>query len=404
MAAYRKCVFGSVFDLNRVILRTIHISKCSASTLSRFNTTKENDSFWLRRLDHKDWLAPNEVLKIFMHLRDPQLIIGAFDKASARIDYKPSEALYSLLIDKLARAKKFDAIVPLLEKAKQEKCRLSDDFFHQVIKIYGHVAANQEQAIKTLQRMPEFHCWPTIKTFNCVLNMLVNNKQFDTVHEVFLSAPKLGIALDTCCFNILIKGLCNWNKLDAAFLLLDEITKHRRRPNVTTYSTLMHSLCKQGRVDEAFELCDRMEREKCYPDTVMFNVLISGLCKQRRVREGIELLKGMKLKGCYPNSGSYQALVYGLVESKMFAEAKDFMFMMVSEGFCPSFLSYKLAIEGFCSEKLLEDVDMVLKQMVMHGFVPRMGTWKKIVQCLFHEMDCSYSLSSYIDELVVSLH
>nr|UPT48747.1 pentatricopeptide repeat protein AaPPR730 [Agave angustifolia] len=182
-----------------------------------------------------------------------------------------------------------------------------------MIKIYGNVAKNQELAIKTLLTMPEFHCWPTVKTFNFVLNMLVCDRQFDIIHEVFFSAPRLGVTLDTCCFNILIKGLCHWDKLEAAFSLLDEIPKHGRLPNATTYSTLMHSLCKHSRVNEAFKLCARMEEDGCYPDTVTFNVLISGLCKQGRIGEGMELLKAMMLKGCYTNSGTYQALLYGLL-------------------------------------------------------------------------------------------
>lgn len=395
IAAYRKWVYRAAFDLN-----AIAISRCSASTLPRFSSIKEDD-FWLRRLSHKDWLAPREVLKVFVHLRDPELLIGAFQKAAARMDYKPSETLYALLIDRLAHARNFEAIEELLAKAKQERCRLSDEFFYRLIKMYGNVAKNQERAIKTLLRMPEFHCWPTIKTFNCVLNMLVDNKQFEVVHEVFLSAPRLGIALDTCCFNILIKGLCQWDKLDAAFSLLDEIPKNGRRPNATTFSTLMHALCKHGRVNEAFELCERMERDNCYPDTVTFNVLISGLCKQGRVYEALGLLKAMKLKGCYPNSGTYQALLYGLLQSEKFAEAKDFMCTMLSEGFHPSFLSYKLAIEGLCSGKLLEDAHLVLKQMVLRGFVPRMGTWKKIVGCLFHERNGSCPPITNIDLVMI---
>lgn len=161
MAACRKWACRSAFDW-----RMIYISKRSVSSLSRFSSAKESDDFWLQRLDHKDWLPPNEVLKVFTHLRDPGLILDAFKKASARVDYKTSETLYSLLIDKFARAQKFNTIEDLVEKAKQEKCRLSDDFFYRLIKIYGNEANNLELAIKTLNRMPEFHCWPTVKTFN----------------------------------------------------------------------------------------------------------------------------------------------------------------------------------------------------------------------------------------------
>lgn len=391
MAFYRK--WGTLAISVYINVNIIRISSRSVGSLSRFNFKREDDNFWLRRLDHKDWLSPNEVLKIFTNLRDPELIMDSFKKLSGRMDYKPREALYQLLIDKLADARNFGAIDELLETAKFENCRLSDEFFYRVIKIYGNIANHLERAIETLLRMPEFHCWPTVKTFNCVLNMLVCAKQYEIIHEVYLSAHKLGVSLDTCCFNILIKGLCQCDKLDAAFSLLHEMPKQGCRPNATTYSTLMHALCRNGRVNEAFEICERMESGDCYPDTITFNVLISGLCKQGRVTEGLTFLKKMKLKGCSPNSGTYQALLYGLLSSKKFLEAKDFIGVMITEGKCPSCLSYKLAIEGLCGENLLNEVDVVLKQMVYQGFVPRMGTWKKIVECMFQERDFHQSIN-----------
>lgn len=368
-------------------LKVLIIWKCSVSSLTKFSTALENDNFWLKRLDHKDWLAPNEVLKVFQNLRDPELVMGAFTKTSTRMDYKPSEALYSLLIDRFAHAHKFDAIGVLLDRAKCEKCQLSDEFFHRVIKIYGNLANQPELAINTLYRMPEFQCWPKVKTFNYVLNLLVCSKQFKLIHEVFLSASRLGVLLDTCCFNILIKCLCQLDKLEAGFSLLHEISKQGLRPNVTTYSTLMHALCKHGQVKGAFELYEMMEREGCDPDAVTFNILISGLCEEGKIDEGMGLLKTMKLKGCYPNSATYQALLYGLLHVKRFVDAKNFMGAMISERRYPSFLSYKMTIEGLCSEKLVHDVDSVLRQMVSQGFVPRMGTWKKIIGCMLSKKD-----------------
>eukprot|EP00268_Persea_americana_P034742 TRINITY_DN34362_c2_g1_i2.p1 TRINITY_DN34362_c2_g1~~TRINITY_DN34362_c2_g1_i2.p1 ORF type:complete len:379 (+),score=63.40 TRINITY_DN34362_c2_g1_i2:210-1346(+) len=347
-----------VLNLAMVDQRIMKSSRCISSSSSpstpKFSYVLENANKLLKKLDHRDWLAPNEVLKIFKSLRDPESVITVFEKLSNRKDYKPNEPLYSVMIQKLAHARKFDAIEGLFARIKTENCRLSDEFFYRIIKIYGNVVNNPEQAIKILFRMPDFRCWPSVKTFNFVLNMLVCAKQFDVIHEVYLGAPRLGVTIDACCFNILIKALCQLDKLDAAFALLHEFPKQNCRPNTKTYSTLMHGLCKNDRVNEAFELFDRMEKEDCYPDTITFNILISGLCKQGRVDEAMDLLHQMKLKGCSPNSGSYQAVLYGLLGCEKFVEAKDFIDRMHSE-------------------------DLALKQMVHQGFVPRMGTWKKIL-------------------------
>ncbi|KAL6283335.1 hypothetical protein ACE6H2_014264 [Prunus campanulata] len=353
-----------------------------------------------KRLHHKDWLAPNEVLQVFTSLRNPNSVRPALDHYSKRKDYKPNEALYTLVVNKLAQARLFDAIDNVMARIKSEsKCRLSDNFFRTVIKAYGNVGGLINKAIETLYDMPNYGCWPSVKTFNFVLHLLVSTKMFDVVHEVYLEAPKLGIEIDACCLNILIKGLCEYGKLDAALKVLDEFPKQRCMPNALTFSTLMHGLCVNGKVDEAFGMLKRMENEGIDPDTITFNILIAGLRKQGRFEEGIKLLEEMRGKGCDPNAGSYQEVLYCFLDAQRFVEAKEFMSWMISKGVGPSFVSYKALIYGLCKENLVQDVDWVLKQMIRQGFLPKMGMWRQILKSMFSEKSshCCISYEEIVD-------
>ncbi|KAF0892564.1 hypothetical protein E2562_016861 [Oryza meyeriana var. granulata] len=210
------------------------------------------------------------------------------------------------MIDRLACCRKFSDVEEVLARARAERFRFSDEFFYRLIKMYGNVANHPEKAIETLFAMPGYNCWPSTKTFNYVLHMLVCKRQYEVVHEVYLSASSLGVTLDTCCFNILVKGLCQFGKFDDAISLLYEMPKQRCLPNVTTYSSLMSFLCQRGQVDKAFELCERMQKENIAADTIVYNILISGLCREQRVTEAFNLFKSMVPEGCYPNSGTYQ--------------------------------------------------------------------------------------------------
>nr|XP_016481956.1 PREDICTED: pentatricopeptide repeat-containing protein At3g14580, mitochondrial-like [Nicotiana tabacum] len=293
-------------------------------------------------------------------------------------------------------AKYFDAIDTLMETIKFErKCRLSDDFFYDVIKIYGHLAGRINRAIETLFDMPNYKCWPSVRTFNFVLNLLVNTKQFDVVHKVYIRASELGVEIDACCLNIIVyvSGTlqkCRWMRVGSckSSVFLEDPTRDCQ-PNVRTFSTIMHALCERGHVDEALGLLERMEKENVEPDAIVFNTLISGLRKQRRVDEGIEMFKKVMLKGCDPNPGTYQEVLYALLDAKRYLEAKDFMDVMIDKRVNPSFESYKLLIHDLCNGKLLGDLDWALRQMVRHGFVPRMGLWRQILGCLFpRDGDC----------------
>ncbi|XP_048321477.2 pentatricopeptide repeat-containing protein At3g14580, mitochondrial [Ziziphus jujuba] len=355
------------------------------------------------RLGHKDWLAPNEVLQVFAAIKDPISITTALQHYSKRKDYKPNEALYTLIINKLGQAHLFDAIEDVMNRIKAERnCRLSDEFFRGVIKIYGNVGGRINKAMETLFDMPDYNCWPTVKTFNFVLNLLVSSKLFDVVHELYVAAPKLGIEIDACCLNILIKALCECGKLDAAVKLLDEFPKQRCKPTAMTFSTLMHGLCDNGKVEEALGFLETMEKEGIDPDTITFNILISGLRKQGRVEEGMVLLERMKLKGCNPNAASYQEVLYGLLDMERFVEAKEFMSRIILKGVNPSFVSYRLLVYGLCKKNLLEDIDWVLIQMARQGFVPKMGMWRQILQIMFHgENNHSYIYSKEIVENLI---
>ncbi|KAG8386678.1 hypothetical protein BUALT_Bualt03G0174200 [Buddleja alternifolia] len=337
-------------------------------------------------LNHKDWLSPPEVIRIFQNIKNPNFALPLFNQLSTRKDYNPNESLYTTLINKLALANNFDGIDTLMQRIKAErKCRLSDAFFCNVIKIYGHSAGRIDKAIETLFDMPNYKCWPSVTTFNCVLNLLVSTKQFEVVHEVYMGASKLGVEIDACCLNIIIKGLCECGQIEAAYKVLDEFTEQKCRPNVRTFSTIMHALCGRGRVDEAFRLLHRMELEGVELDAIVFNILISGLRKQGRMNEGIELLDRVMVKGCDPNPGTYQEVLYCFLDAKMFPEAKSFMGRMVEKRINPSFESYKMVIKGFCGENAVEDVDWALTQMMGHGFVPKMGMWKQIVQLIIQD-------------------
>ncbi|CAI9088921.1 OLC1v1023381C1 [Oldenlandia corymbosa var. corymbosa] len=378
-----------IFQLCLLCQSVSHRSNFSSSSFSPYR-----ESGIPNLANYRDWLSPNEVVKIFESLKDPNFALPVFDQISQRKDYNPNEAVYTIVIKKLALAKNFDAIEALMERIKLErKCRLSEEFFLTVMKVYGNVGGRIDSAIKTLFDMPDFKCWPSVKSFNFVLNLLVNTKQFEVVHEVYMGASKLGVEADACSLNIIIKGLCQCGKLDAAFSVLDEFSKQNLRPGVRTYSTLMHGLCEHARVDDALALLDRMERGGVDPDAVTFNILISGLRKKRRVDEGIKLFDSMMLKGCDPNPGTYQEVLYCFLDDKKFAEAKEFMHRMMSKNIPPSFESYKLLIQGFCRENLVGEVDWALKQMVRHGFVPKMGMWKSILRCLFSGKDNCHPFS-----------
>ncbi|KAI3708230.1 hypothetical protein L2E82_37395 [Cichorium intybus] len=366
-------------DLRKIYLIFVQ-PKCYHST-SALDSFKKLEPLDLR--NHKDWLSPNEVIKIFETLKDPNSTLTVLNQLSKRKDYKPNEALYTSVVNNLSKAKNFDGIEEVMNRIKVEKgCRLSDGFFYNVIRIHGLRAGRINRAIETLFEMPNYGSWPTSKTFNFVLNLLVNTKQFDAIHEVYRGAGKLGVEVDACCLNIMIKALCKNGDINAALQVLDEFPKQNCKPNVRTFSALMHGLCNLGRIEEAFSLLQKMETEGIEPDTISINILISGLRKNNQIKESIELFDRMLLKGCEPIPSTYQEILYAFLDSKKYIKAMNLAKKMTSKKMVPSFNSYKMIIYGLCEEKKMENIDLVLKEMIENGFVPKLSMWKQILRCV----------------------
>jgi len=359
-------------------------SACSLATTAISNRVVEkNDEdlgIYAKKLKHRDWLTSTEVVKLLQPIKDPQLALRIFNRAAQRSDYVPSEAVYGAVIKKLACAGQFDSIDLLLERMKREHCKCTDAFFFDLIKIFAHKAGNHNKVLRILFGMRDFECWPTVKTFNFVLSILVCTKQFEMVHKLYLKAPEMAISPDACSFNILIKALCRLGKVDAAYSLLFEMNKQGCSANEITYGTLMDHLFKEGKVQEALDLFEKMIKDGCHPDTITFNIVISGLSKQGKIKEAVELLDSMKSKGYNPTSGSYHAVLYGILHNQMFTEAKAIMDRMLLNRCFPSFSSYKTLITGLCNEDLVDDAVQILEQMLKQGFVPRMGTWNSLLR------------------------
>ncbi|CAB4277164.1 unnamed protein product [Prunus armeniaca] len=140
---------------NPIFFRLTHSTTIKNPSFSTLPSSSSSDI--PKRLHHKDWLAPNEVLEVFTSLRDPNSVRTALDHYSKRKDYKPNEALYTLVVNKLAQARLFDTIDNVMARIKSEsKCRLSDNFFRTVIKAYGNVGGLINKAVETLYDMPNY--------------------------------------------------------------------------------------------------------------------------------------------------------------------------------------------------------------------------------------------------------
>ncbi|KAF6135324.1 hypothetical protein GIB67_027198 [Kingdonia uniflora] len=113
---------------------------------------------------------------------------------------------------------------------------------------------------RIFQKMKEFQCEPT-------------NKSYVTV------------------FSILSE-----NQLKLAQMFHKEIPNHGYIPDYYTYGTLINELCKLGKISEAEELFKDMDTKDCSPTVVTYTSLIHGSCLSNILDEAMELFEEISRK------------------------------------------------------------------------------------------------------------
>ncbi|XP_010489724.1 PREDICTED: pentatricopeptide repeat-containing protein At3g09060-like [Camelina sativa] len=139
-----------------------------------------------------------------------------------------------------------------------------------------------DRALDVFQRMGEiFGCEPGVRSYNTLLNVFVEAKQWDKVESLFAYFETTGLAATLQTYNVLIKMSCKRKQFEKARGFLDWMWKEGLKPDVFSYSTVISDLAKAGKVDDALQLFDEMSERGLAPDVTCYNILIDGSLKER---------------------------------------------------------------------------------------------------------------------------
>ncbi|CAN4120215.1 unnamed protein product [Withania somnifera] len=311
--------------------------------------------------------------------------------------------------------------------------RLPISFSH-IIQIYGD-AGLPDKAIKTFYTILEFNMKPLPKHLNLILEILVTRRNFlRPAFDLFRSAHKYGVLVNTESYNILMRAFCLNDDLSIAYTLFNQMFKRDISPNVESYrilmqglcrksqvntavdlledmlnkgfvpdalsySTLLNSLCRKKKFKEAYKLLSRMKVKGRNPDIVHYNTVILGFCREGRAADACKILEDMPSNGCLPNLVSYRTLVGGLSDQGMYDEAKNFMVEMMSKGFSPHFSVVHAVVKGFCNLGKIEEACGVAGSILRHGEPLHADTWEEIVSRVL-EWDNAEKIGNILEEVL----
>lgn len=316
----------------------------------------------------------------------PPLSDKLFKHAPKSGSYKQGDSTFYSLIENYAKSGDFESLEVVFNRMKREKRAFLENNFIVVFRAYGK-AHLPEKAVILFDRMTdEFQCKRTVKSFNSVLNVIVQEGLYSQALE-FLSyvVNCKNIKPNVLTFNLVIRAMCKLRLIDRAVETFREMPTLKCEADVFTYCTLMDGLCKEDRVDEAVALLDEMQIEGCFPNHATFNVLINGLCKKGDLARAAKIVDNMFLKGCVPNEITYNTLLHGLCLQGKLDKAMKLLDRMVSDKVVPNDITYGTIINGLVRKGRAVDGMLVMMAVEERGHQGNNHIYSSLISGLFKE-------------------
>ncbi|KAH6796784.1 hypothetical protein C2S52_021338 [Perilla frutescens var. hirtella] len=187
---------------------------------------------------------------------------------------------------------------------------------------------------------------------------------------------------DATCFETVIDGLCNADKLDMALDLFHTMDRSGCKRSVLLFNNLIQCLSNADKLNECFNLLSEMKETEFQPTHFTFNCILGCLCRHMNVTGALDLLKEMRACGHEPWIKNYTLLVKKLCEHGKTDEAHNFLTDMSKEGFLPDMIAYSATIDGFLSFNELDRGMKLFKEICARGYYPDVVVYNTIIKGL----------------------
>ncbi|KAL3844986.1 hypothetical protein ACJIZ3_002389 [Penstemon smallii] len=312
------------------------------------------------------YMSHDYAINLIQRERNPERALEIFNKVSAQKGFNHNNSTYGVMLDKLARYKKYEYLDTVLHQMKYETCKFHEGIFLNLMKHFSKSSMHERVLEMFHTILPIVRVKPSLKAISTCLNLLVDADQIDLARNFLVGTRKdFHLEPNTCIFNILVKYHSRKGDLESAFQVVKEMEKSEMScPNLITYSTLIDGLCVNNRLEEAIDLFEEMvSKHNILPDALTYNALINGFTRGGKIDRAKKIMEFMKKNGCNPNVFNYSALLNGLCKDGKLENAKETLDEMKGIGLKPDTVIYTTLINCLCKDGRTGEAIELLKEM-----------------------------------------
>ncbi|KAL5096750.1 hypothetical protein RYX36_001077 [Vicia faba] len=314
--------------------------------------------------------------------KDVNKVVLMFDSATDEYTngFRHDHKTFGAMIYRLVSVNQFRPAEGMLERMKQEDCKVDEDIFLTICRGYGRVHRPLD-AVRVFHKMENFQLRPTQKSYLTIFDILVEENHVKRAIGFYKEMRENGIPPSVVSLNILIKALCkNEETVESAFRIFREMPNRGCQPDSYTYGTLINGLCKLGKINQAKELLVEMEEKG------MYGRVISGLCATSSYQEAANFIDEMVLGGISPNRASWSfhvrmhnMVVQGLCNNIDPPRAFQLYLSMRTRGISVEIDTFDCLIKCFCKRGDQHKAARILDEMILDGCIPDEGIWNVLM-------------------------
>uniref|UniRef100_A0A803LXD2 Pentatricopeptide repeat-containing protein n=1 Tax=Chenopodium quinoa TaxID=63459 RepID=A0A803LXD2_CHEQI len=176
------------------------------------------------------YISHERAIDLIKRENDPQRALEIFNKVSEQRGFNHNNATYATILNKLAKARKFNGIDALLRQMMYEPaCRFHEGIFTNLMKHYSKCGMHEKVVEMFDLIRPYVRDRPSPNAVSTCLNLLVESNQMDLARKFLLNAKKNHrMKPNTCIYNILVKYHCRHGNLESAIEVVEEMKKAKR--------------------------------------------------------------------------------------------------------------------------------------------------------------------------------
>ncbi|OMO92065.1 hypothetical protein COLO4_17892 [Corchorus olitorius] len=369
-------------------------------------------------------LTPTHLSQIITSQKNPLTALQIFNQAQQKYpNYRHNGPVYATMINILGNSGRISEMKQVIDQMKEDSCECKDSVFVGAIRTFAS-AGMVKEAVHLFNSIPQFNCVNYTESFNTVLGLMIKESNFKSARQLFLeNSWRLEVKSRVKSLNLLMEGLCQFGKSDLALNVFQEMDFQGCYPSRESYRILMKGLCNDERLNEAthllYSMFWRISQKGSGEDIVIYRILLDALCDNGQVEEALELLgkilrKGLKapksrrhridlskcengedleatkrlinealVRGGVPSMGSYSAMATDLYKEGRIDEADKVFDEMRKKGFWPSLLMYEAKAEALSKKGRVSEVVKLIEEDIKEGTcVPSVKLYNIVLKCL----------------------